>query len=115
MNMKTFLTSEIASQRGASGKPYLEFLREKSLSVGLYEIPAGGVDHQTPHSEDEVYYIVRGRARFRGGETEIDVEPGKVIFVEAGVHHLFHTISEDLTILVFFAPPEGSNKSLSEP
>ena len=32
---------------------------------------------------------------------------GTVVFVPARVEHRFHSISEDLTILVFFAPPES--------
>jgi hypothetical protein len=37
-----------------------------------------------------------------------EVGPGAVIFVKAGDEHRFHSISEDLTLLVFFAPAEYS-------
>jgi mannose-6-phosphate isomerase-like protein (cupin superfamily) len=73
----------------------------------VYELPAGGVDGQQPHAEDEVYYIVNGRATLRIGEDEHPVEPGSVAFVAAQVPHAFHSIIEPLTALVFFAPPEG--------
>ena len=53
-----------ASRLQQSGKAYLEFLRSPALSVGLYVLPAGGVDSQEPHTEDEVYYVLRGTARF---------------------------------------------------
>jgi mannose-6-phosphate isomerase-like protein (cupin superfamily) len=90
----------------SSGEPYLEFIREVSLSVGLYVLPAGSPDAQRPHTEDEVYHVVHGRARIRVGEEDRAVATGTVVFVGAGVEHRFHSIEEDLTVLVFFAPAE---------
>ena len=63
-------------------------------------------DLQQPHQQDEIYYVVRGRARFKAGDEEREVAPGSVIFVAAEVEHRFHDIREELTVLVFFAPPE---------
>jgi len=37
-----------------------------------------------------------------------------VVFVQANIEHRFHTITEDLTILVFFAPAEYSQAEPSE-
>jgi mannose-6-phosphate isomerase-like protein (cupin superfamily) len=107
MQMDTFEISQLIEQQQQSGKLYLEFLRAPSLSVGLYALPAGGIDSQQPHTEDEVYYIVAGRGLIRVGEEDRPVEPGAIIFVAANVEHHFHTISEDLKILVFFAPAES--------
>ena len=90
----------------SSGEPYLEFIRAASLSVGLYVLPAGATDNQRPHTEDEVYHVVGGRAYIRVGEEDRAVEAGTVVFVAAGVEHRFHSIEEDLTVLVFFAPAE---------
>src|SRR3712207_9108288 len=90
-------------------EPYLEFLRVPSLSVGLYALPAGAADPQQPHTEDEVYHVVGGRARIRVGAEDRAVEAGTVVFVAAGVEHRFYAIEEDLTVLVFFAPAEGSS------
>jgi quercetin dioxygenase-like cupin family protein len=78
------------------------------LSVGLYVLPAGGVDDQTPHTEDEVYYAVRGRAAIRVGEIDHPVHPGSLLFVPAGEVHTFHDITEEIVLVVFWAPPEGS-------
>jgi mannose-6-phosphate isomerase-like protein (cupin superfamily) len=99
---------ELLARRAASERPYLEFLRGGSLSVGLYVLGVGATDRQQPHTEDEVYYVVAGRSRMTVGNSEIDVAPGSVIFVEAQVPHRFHDIAEELQIVVFFAPPEGS-------
>ena len=95
---------------GHSEEPYLEFLRVPSLSVGLYLLPAGAADPQEPHTEDEVYHVVGGRARIRVGAEDRAVEAGTVVFVEAGVEHRFYAIEEDLKVLVFFAPAEGTGR-----
>jgi mannose-6-phosphate isomerase-like protein (cupin superfamily) len=90
----------------ASGDQYIEFLRASSLSMGLYELAAGAADLQSPHTEDEVYYVVSGRATISVGDEDQAVGPGSIIFVGANVEHRFHTITEHLSVLVFFAPAE---------
>jgi len=106
--MEAFELSQIAARREQAGKLYLEFLRVPSLSVGLYSLAAGGTDPQQPHTEDEVYYIVSGRGSIKVGSEDREVQAGSVVFVAAGVEHRFHSITEDLDILVFFAPAEYS-------
>jgi mannose-6-phosphate isomerase-like protein (cupin superfamily) len=91
-----------------------EFLRVPSLSMGLYRLKAGQANEQRPHTEDEVYVVVSGKASFRAGEREQAVGPGALIYVERSVEHRFVDITEDLTVLVFFAPPEGSLKDGAE-
>jgi quercetin dioxygenase-like cupin family protein len=89
-----------------TGKPYLEFLRVVAMSAGVYVLPAGRTDGQNPHRQDEMYYVVRGRARMRAGGEDKAVAAGTVIFVAAGIEHRFYDIEEELTVLVFFAPAE---------
>lgn len=108
--MQAFELDELLSRQAASGKLYLEFLRQPDLSVGLYVLPAGGADPQSPHSEDEVYYILSGRAKIRVGEEERPVKAGSVVYVAKGVEHRFHSIEEELRVLVCFAPAEYSNR-----
>ncbi len=57
-----------------------------------------------------MYYIVQGRAQIQVGEEDMFVEPGSLVFVAANVDHRFHTIIEDLMVLVFFAPAEYSHR-----
>jgi mannose-6-phosphate isomerase-like protein (cupin superfamily) len=102
-----FPVSELRARRERSGEQYLEFLRIPAMSVGLYSIPAGGVDPQTPHREDEIYYVIRGRASFTLAGRDRPVEPGATIFVAKGVDHRFHSVKEDLDLLVVFAPEES--------
>jgi mannose-6-phosphate isomerase-like protein (cupin superfamily) len=85
---------------------YEEHLRVPDLSVGTYSIPAGGEDGQQPHTEDEIYVVVRGRGRLEAESGNTDVEPGSVVFVPAGEPHRFTGVTEDLAVLVVFGPAE---------
>jgi mannose-6-phosphate isomerase-like protein (cupin superfamily) len=99
-------------------KPYLEFLRVPSLSVGLYVLEAGAKDNQTPHHEDEVYYVASGRAKMRtetdGAVKTFDVDPGTIIFIPARTDHYFYDIIQRLAVLVFFGPAEGSTAAAGQ-
>jgi mannose-6-phosphate isomerase-like protein (cupin superfamily) len=100
---------EEAAARARAGDGYVaRVLLSDLLSAGVYVLPAGGEDKQSPHREDEVYYVVRGRSRFRAGSEEQAVQTGSLLFVRAGVDHRFFDIEEELVIVVFWAPPEKS-------
>jgi mannose-6-phosphate isomerase-like protein (cupin superfamily) len=101
-----FTAAEVDRQRKESGKLYREFLRVPSMSAGLYVLAAGAADPQSPHREDEMYYVVRGRARFRAGDEDREISSGDILFVAKNVEHRFHDITEELAVLVFFAPAE---------
>ena len=87
------------------GKPaeYQEFLKVPALSCGLYRLARGSQDMQSPHDEDEVYYVIEGRARMKIGDTEREVGAGSVLYVRATETHSFFEIEEDMVLLVFFA------------
>jgi mannose-6-phosphate isomerase-like protein (cupin superfamily) len=86
---------------------YHEFLRVPSMSAGIYVLPSGGTDQQTPHNEDELYYVIRGQAKVILGAEQRPVRAGDVIFVDAGIEHRFTDIEQELVLLVMFAPPES--------
>src|SRR5580704_15416210 len=91
-----FNIADTEERRRQSGKRYLEFLRVPALSAGVYVLPAGSADPQSPHKEDEMYYVVRGRARMRAGSEDQVVSEGSIIFVAAGNEHRFYEITEEL-------------------
>ena len=105
--MKAFELAELLNERDDKNVAYLEFLKVPDLSCGIYFLPAGGVDGQQPHSEDEVYYIISGRGMIMVDGEHRPVQPGSTVYVAKHIDHRFHTIEEDLTILVFFAPAES--------
>lgn len=100
----TALEAEVAKAKRADG--YSEFLRIPPMSVGVYVLASGAEDRQTPHTEDEIYYVVRGHARFRNGDDDGAANPGDVLFVPARRAHHFHSVTEELVLLVVFAPAE---------
>ena len=108
--MEAFDLADLRAERAASGRLYLEFIRTHDLSVGLYELAAGATDPQGPHTEDEAYHVVAGRASFTVGDETRTVGPGSVLFVAADAVHRFHDITEDLVILVFFGPAEYTHR-----
>jgi mannose-6-phosphate isomerase-like protein (cupin superfamily) len=99
---------DLLHRRAATAEPYLEFVRSRDLSAGLYVLPAGAVDPQSPHTEDELYHVIRGRADLRVADEVRPVGPGTSAFVAAGVPHRFEAIEEELVVLVVFGPAEGS-------
>jgi len=99
---------EVEATRAAAGRLYEEFLSVPDLSAGLYVLEAGATDPQSPHGEDELYYVVAGRGRVTVGAVTRDVAPGSMVFVAATVPHRFHDVVERLELLVVFGPAEGS-------
>ena len=110
--MTAFELSDLIQQRADSGQMWLEFFRaaSNSLSMGLYVIPAGGVDPQSPHTEDEIYYVVSGRGKIQVKDQDRSVQAGSIIFVAANDEHHFHSVEEELSVIVFFAPAEYTNQ-----
>jgi len=106
--MQTFELTQLISNREASDKRYLEFLKVPDLSMGLYVLPAGGTDLQSPHTEDEVYYVVSGKAQIKVADEDRAVQAGSIVYVAKNVEHRFHSIEAELTVIVFFAPAEYS-------
>jgi mannose-6-phosphate isomerase-like protein (cupin superfamily) len=105
--MENFELPRLFADRPA-GHNYFELIRVPAMSAGLYVLQPGEPDRQEPHREDELYYIVGGKATIRVGAEDQAVAPGMAIFVPAGVEHHFHSITAELRVLVVFAPAETS-------
>ncbi len=105
--MDAFDMGDLLAQHEARGRKYLEFLKVQDLSMGIYRLVAGETDPQQPHDEDEAYYVVSGAATVAVDGEDRSITAGSVVYVAKGVEHRFHTITEDLDLLVFFAPPES--------
>jgi mannose-6-phosphate isomerase-like protein (cupin superfamily) len=101
-------TGEFTPPAGPDANHWVEHLSVADLSVGTYSIPAGGVDDQVPHTEDEIYVITAGQAVLEAGGDIVSVGPGSVVYVAAGEEHRFTDITEDLAAFVVFAPAEGA-------
>ena len=108
--MDIWETADLIAEQRELGERYLEFFAADTgtLSLGLYVLPAGDTDPQQPHTEDEIYYVVSGKARIQVGDEDREIKAGSIIFVETDAPHRFHSITETLTLLVVFAPPRRS-------
>jgi quercetin dioxygenase-like cupin family protein len=97
----------LESRLATGDDPYLPFLDTRVLRSGLYRLPAGGTDDQPIHDDDEIYYVIRGRATLSAGDASHPARPGATLFVRAGVEHRFVDIEEDLEVLVVFGATPG--------
>jgi mannose-6-phosphate isomerase-like protein (cupin superfamily) len=114
--MDAFEAAELVAAQDRPGEhTYTDFFRSGMLSLGMSVWPAGGEDAQQPHTEDEVYVAMAGRGQIRVADEDRDVRPGSVVFVAAGVEHRFHSVQEDLHVLVLWAPPHGSREGMPAP
>lgn len=102
---------ELTAPAGAGAAAhYAELHRSSDLSVGIYDIPVDGTDPQSPHTEDEVYVVLAGRARLVGPDASIPVGAGSVVFVAAGEEHRFVDVEEHLRVAVVFGPAEHTRR-----
>jgi len=105
--LQSFDMAALLKERAEKGGPWHSFLEVPTLSCGVYVLEKGGRDGQSAHGQDEVYYVLEGKATLAVGEgdaiEEVTVGPGSVVFVKRGIDHRFHDIEQTLKVLVFFA------------
>jgi len=106
LKARVFTLDELRKYHKTIPDQYLEFVHVPSMSAGLYSIKVGGTDPQTYHHEDELYYVVRGKATLMIDGHDYPVGPGAAAFVPKTIHHRFHDITEAVDVLVFFSPKE---------
>ncbi|MGB9376756.1 MAG: dimethylsulfonioproprionate lyase family protein [Mycobacteriales bacterium] len=105
---EVYESAAIGGELIAAGWHFGEFVRCPGLSGGVYRLAAGEPDPQSAHTEDEVYVVVAGAATLRAGDKEVPVSAGSIAYVPAGEEHTFHTVTEDLLVVVVFGPAEGT-------
>ncbi|NVO54331.1 cupin domain-containing protein [Rhodobacteraceae bacterium B1Z28] len=79
-----------------------------SLSFHIYRLAEGQIDDQTPHREDELYYVFSGMRTLVTdcsveGKKRVDLVQGDLVYVPAHAKHVFEG-SAEIVLLVFFAP-----------
>jgi len=107
-NWQVFDLDKVRDKLKGEAVEYLEFLNVPALNCGIYFLAAGSTDMQAPHDEDEVYFVLSGKARMHLGEEDRSIDPGSLLYVGATTEHSFFEIEEDMTLLVMFAasPPD---------
>jgi mannose-6-phosphate isomerase-like protein (cupin superfamily) len=106
-----FVLADALARLASDRHDFAEVFRSPSgsLSLTVARWPAGSLDDQQPHAEDEVYYVASGRAQLTVGDETTRVAAGSVAFVAAGIEHRFIEITEDLEVLVFWSPARGTS------
>ena len=102
-DQRLFHMDKLNKAREKKKTSYLQFLNNETMHCGVYHLKAGAKDGQSPHSQDEVYYVQSGKATLKINDKDYECKPGAILFVAAKEKHYFHDIEEDLTLLVFFS------------
>ena len=91
---------------GPAGEHAVKVLQRGPLDVAL-SLPLRP-SQQTPHAQDEIYFIIRGRGVLIHDSKRDQFESGDLLFVAAGTEHQFEDITEGLALWrVFYGPPGG--------
>jgi mannose-6-phosphate isomerase-like protein (cupin superfamily) len=64
-------------------------------------------NRQTPHTQDEVYVIIRGRGVLIHDGKRDEFASGDLLFVAAGTEHHFEDFTDDLAVWVVLFGPLG--------
>ena len=90
------------------GERFVRALAHASMSVELYA-PIG-TDPQSPHSQDELYFVISGSGEFVNGDERMNFSQGSAFFVPAGQAHRFENFSTDFATWVVFWGPHGGEQ-----
>jgi mannose-6-phosphate isomerase-like protein (cupin superfamily) len=90
---------------GPAGERAVLALQRGTLDVKL-SIPIPP-NQQTPHAQDEIYVVIRGRGVLVHDGKQDPFEAGDLLFVAAGVEHHYQDFSDDLALWRIFYGPTG--------
>lgn len=92
-----------------AGEPFVRALAHGSMSVEAFA--PNERDRQSPHAQDELYFIQRGRGTLTIGDTAHACAAGDAFFVAAGEDHRFTDFTHDFATWVVFWGPQGGEHS----
>jgi mannose-6-phosphate isomerase-like protein (cupin superfamily) len=96
------------TEKWPEGERFAQAFAHGTMSVELYA-PVG-TDPQSPHSQDELYFVISGTGDFVSGEERMSVSPGTALFVPAGKPHRFENFSPGFATWVVFWGPQGGER-----
>ena len=100
-------TEAQASIPDRAGEHAIVVLRRGTLDIAL-SLPVRPTQ-QTPHAQDEIYVIVRGRGVLIHDGRRDSFESGDLLFVAAGCEHQFEDLTDDVALWRVFYGPSGGD------
>jgi Mannose-6-phosphate isomerase len=94
-----------ATDKWPKGVWDIETMKHGSMSLILFAPKKK--DYQTPHDQDEVYFVIEGSGCLRVEQNRFDFKAGDALFVKAGEEHRFIRMSDDLKVWALFWGPQG--------
>ncbi len=96
-----------ADERYPQGQPFATVMAGGSMSLEVFAT-GGQPDLQTPHEQDELYFVQAGQGVLTINDQRFSAQAGDAFFVAAGTPHRFEATSADFaTWVVFYGPPGG--------
>jgi mannose-6-phosphate isomerase-like protein (cupin superfamily) len=90
-----------------SGTYFHTFINKDSLAAGVLRLVPGEDDIQTPHDNDEIYYVIDGDGFLNISGKDYPIREGRAYFVGKKVKHKFHGNKRELVVLYFFGGPDS--------
>ena len=103
MNERLIDIRSLISKMDLDNSGFLNFFDLKHLQAGILRLKPGERDTQEPHSDDELYYVIKGSGWMELGRKKVRVKEGSIVFVPSGLHHKFYGNKDDLVVLYVFA------------
>ncbi len=102
-----FDTNEYIKNIAKSMSYYHTFINRDNLAAGILRLKPGEEDTQSPHDDDEIYYVVRGDGFLNIAGKDYHISEAKAYFVGKNIEHKFHGNKKELVVLYFFAGPDS--------
>ena len=99
-----FAMEDMVAARDRQRTVYTPLLDTSTMTLGMYLLPKGGGDNAHAHAFDELKIVVTGGGRLDIGPGGTEVRPGSIIFIEDTLEHRFRRVSDDLAVLLIWAP-----------
>ena len=96
------------TEKWPDGEPFVGVFGHGTMSVEVFA--PRGTDHQQPHTQDELYFIMSGHADFVREGRRAPISLGDMLFVPAQQRHHFENISKDFIAWVVFWGPNGGER-----
>jgi len=94
-----------ATEKWPEGVWDIEALKHGTMTLILFA--PEGKDYQTPHTQDELYFVITGTGILEVEGKQHEFKAGDVLFVKAGEQHRFIEFEQGIKMWAVFWGPNG--------